>query len=77
MYARHDDAFAPQPAAAPQAQTPSGGLGHSLLEWAKRLQRSRIERRAEAALASMDEHLLRDIGAHRGDLSRLVREGRD
>jgi uncharacterized protein YjiS (DUF1127 family) len=33
-------------------------------------------RRAAAALLSLDEHLLRDLGVRRRDVERLVREGR-
>jgi uncharacterized protein YjiS (DUF1127 family) len=33
-------------------------------------------RAAAAALLSLDDHLLRDLGVRRGDVDRLVREGR-
>jgi uncharacterized protein YjiS (DUF1127 family) len=41
-----------------------------------RAARRHAERRAVETLASMDEHLLRDIGVTRGDVARVVRNGR-
>lgn len=49
---------------------------HAVKTWSERRQAARIENRALETLASLDAYLLRDIGAERADIERLVREGR-
>jgi uncharacterized protein YjiS (DUF1127 family) len=49
---------------------------HGFTAWSRRRKAARIENRALETLASLDEYLLRDIGATRADVERLVREGR-
>jgi uncharacterized protein YjiS (DUF1127 family) len=72
MYARHDDDDFQAPEAA--ART---GVIRALSDLLARWRRESAENHAVQALARMDEHLLRDIGASRHNLERLIREGRD
>lgn len=53
--------------------------GEGLFGFVRRIGRNAARRHAErtaiAQLASMDDHLLRDIGVRRGDVQRLIRCG--
>jgi len=71
MYARHDDTFTPTYAAPARK-----GVLQTFAAWLERRKQAQAESRAITTLASLDAHLLRDIGASTADIERLVRDGR-
>jgi uncharacterized protein YjiS (DUF1127 family) len=54
---------------------PLAGAWLAVAAYLREAARRGRERRAAAALVSLDDHLLRDIGVHRGDAGHLVRRG--
>lgn len=76
MYARHDDDDFRAPEAAAQTGARTGVI-RAVSDLLARWRREGEQIQAAQALARMDEHLLRDIGANGHNLERLVRDGRD
>lgn len=76
MYATHDD-IACEPIIAAR---PTGGatatVATAMKGWLRRWRMATSQRAAMRTLEGLDAHMLRDIGANRADLERLVREGR-
>ncbi len=76
MYATHDETCLAPTAAARRPKGVLAPVVRAVAAWLERRKAAQIETRAVVTLASLDAHLLRDIGADRADLERLVREGR-
>jgi uncharacterized protein YjiS (DUF1127 family) len=55
----------------------SGAIASSIVAWRWRLRRERDIRSAIAALESLDDWMLNDIGIHRGQIEHVVRYGDD
>jgi uncharacterized protein YjiS (DUF1127 family) len=55
----------------------SGAIASSIVAWRRRLRRERDIRSAIAALESLDDWMLRDIGIHRCQIEHVVRYGDD
>jgi uncharacterized protein YjiS (DUF1127 family) len=55
----------------------SGAIGSSIVAWWRRLRRERNIRSAIAALESLDDWMLKDVGIHRCQIEHVVRYGDD
>ena len=76
MHACNDDTHPLAWEAASRREGPLAGLGRILRGLVEAAVRRHADRRGAAALMSMDEHLLRDIGVTRAEAYWIAREGR-